>query len=434
MNEAKSIHERILELVDEQSFIEIGGEVGSLNGDSERNAGVVTGHGLIDGKLVFLFAQDASVQGGGFSKSQQRKIRAVYEKADLMRAPVIEIIDSSGIRLDHAMENFRSFLALMRQKATLKGSVPLVSIVLGHAIGLQAPFVQLSDFILMEDSSSMSMIPADAIEGNRNRAFPLAGHCAEEKLVNGSGTYSELATEVRQILSAIPHNNRGYAVYQPSDDPLNRIVEGFSGASPVEMLEMISDNSDVRVVKEEGSFHVMEAVIKLNGQTVYVISVNGERIGVDDLREVEQALNYCSAFHIPVLYLVRATGFSREKNQAMGLGKAFSDVVLAQKKLKAGTVSLILEANSSAGFLLGSHETGSDFVFALPDSKLSLMDVRAEDLEDLTEDAAGFLQDENSLQAALSCGLIDRLIAKAAVRQELCAAFELLFTKNIGND
>ena len=168
-----SASERIASLLDDASFVEIGTEVtsratdfniGSL--DTPRD-GVITGYGQIDGRLVYVYSQDATVLGGAIGEMHAKKISAIYSLAMKVGAPVIGLIDSTGLRLMEATDALSAFGEIYRTQAMASGVVPQITAVFGNCGGGLALFPGMSDFTFMESAKGKMFVNSpNAVEGN----------------------------------------------------------------------------------------------------------------------------------------------------------------------------------------------------------------------------------------------------------------------------
>ena len=193
-----SAMQRIAKLVDENSFMEIGSLVTARSTDfnlaqtDTPSDGVITGHGLIDGNLVFVYSQDASVLGGTVGEMHAKKIAGVYDMAVKMGAPVIGLIDCAGIRLQESVDALEAFGTIYAGQAAASGVVPQISAVFGTCGGGLAVVPALSDFAYVQaDKAKMFINSPNAIDGNRIDkcdTSSAAFQSAETGTIDGIGT------------------------------------------------------------------------------------------------------------------------------------------------------------------------------------------------------------------------------------------------------
>lgn len=164
---------RISELLDAGSFVEIGGAVTARSTDFNMQEskvpgdGVITGYGVIDGSLVYVYSQDASVFGGSIGEMHARKIIALYDMAMKMGAPVIGLIDCSGLRLQEGTDALQAFGTIYAKQALASGVIPQITAVFGTCGGGAAILSGLSDFTFMEEKGKLFVNSPNAIPGNR---------------------------------------------------------------------------------------------------------------------------------------------------------------------------------------------------------------------------------------------------------------------------
>ncbi len=164
--------ERINSLLDENSFVEIGGKVTARNTDfnlEPKNTpadGVVTGYGLIDDKLVYVYSQDAAVLGGSVGEMHAKKICALYDFAIKVGAPVIGLIDCAGLRLQEGTDALQAFGAIYKKQALCSGVIPQISVLFGNCGGGLAVIPTLTDFTFMTEDAKLFVKSPNTLEGN----------------------------------------------------------------------------------------------------------------------------------------------------------------------------------------------------------------------------------------------------------------------------
>ena len=212
-----SASERIATLLDDASFVEIGSEVTARATDFNEDSldtpkdGVITGYGQIDGRLVFVYSQDVSVLGGAIGEMHAKKISNIYTMAMKVGAPVIGLIDCSGLRLQEATDSLHSFGALYKKFTMASGVIPQITAIFGNAGGGVGVLTSLTDFTIMVDSAKLFVNSPNAIEGNY-----------EEKLDTSSAAYvsehtnqvdkvceddASALSEIRNLGTSLPSNN-----------------------------------------------------------------------------------------------------------------------------------------------------------------------------------------------------------------------------------
>ena len=245
--------QRIAKLVDENSFMEIGSLVTARSTDFNLTAakapsdGVIIGHGLIDGNLVFIYSQDASVLNGTIGEMHAKKIASVYDMAMKMGAPVIGFIDCGGIRLQESVDALDGFGMIYAKEVAASGVIPQICGVFGNCGGGLSVVPALCDFAFVEESKGRMFVNTpDAIEGNRTEKCDTASAAFQSEnngCVDYVGSEDEIMAEIRQLICMLPGNNEGDVYTDACEDDLNRACESMETmkGDPRYLLSEISD-------------------------------------------------------------------------------------------------------------------------------------------------------------------------------------------------
>ncbi|MDE7311802.1 MAG: carboxyl transferase, partial [Eubacterium sp.] len=330
-----SAMQRIARLVDENSFMEIGSLVTARSTDfnlaqtDTPSDGVITGHGLIDGNLVFVYSQDASVLGGTVGEMHAKKIAATYDMAVKMGAPVIGLIDCAGIRLQESVDALEAFGTIYSKQAAASGMIPQISAIFGTCGGGLAVVPALSDFTYAQaDKAKMFINSPNAIDGNRVDKCDTASAAFQSEqtgTIDGVGTEDEILAQIRQLICILPSNNaEGGCVVECTDD-LNRACQSLDTmkGDPRYVLSEISDNHIFVEAKADYAKEMTAGFIKLNGMTVGAVAncteiydAQGKKTEEFDAaltargcNKAAEFLAFCDAFDIPVITLTNAAGF-----------------------------------------------------------------------------------------------------------------------------
>ena len=289
--------DRIAALLDDNSFVEIGSLVTARSTDfnlSDEKApsdGVITGYGLIDDSLVYVYSQDASVLGGSIGEMHARKIARLYDLAMKMGAPVIGLLDSAGMRLQESTDALNAFGALYRKMALASGVIPQITAVLGNCGGGLAVAAGLSDFVFMEGSKAKLFVNSpNALAGNKEEDTASAQFQSEMSgLVDFVGTEEDILAQVRTLVSILPANNADEAPVTEAGDDLNRVCEGLEGAAGDTsiLLSQISDGNLFCEVKAAAAKEMVTGFIKLNGTTVGAVANRTEVYNAEGEKEAD---------------------------------------------------------------------------------------------------------------------------------------------------
>lgn len=459
-----SASRRIATLLDEGSFVEIGGAVTarSTNFNLQEKAapsdGVITGYGVIDGNLVYVYSQDADVLGGALGEMHAKKIARIYDMAMKMGAPVIGLIDCAGLRLQEATDALEAFGSLYHKQALASGVIPQVTAIFGMCGGGLAVVPGLTDFTFMEAKDGKLFVNSpNALEGNEISKCNTASAEYQSKtagLVDGIGAEAEILGQIRDLVCMLPANNEDDMSYEECTDDLNRICADIANASEdtAIALAQIADNQILVETKKDYAKEMVTGFIRLNGMTVGVVAnrskvYNAEAeveaefdsvLTVDGCKKATDFVNFCDAFSIPVLTLTNVTGFAAtvesEKNMASAVAKltyAFANATVPKVNVIVG------KAFGSAYVSMNSKSVGADLVYAWPTAEIGMMDAKLAaqimyadaDAETLNEKAAEYKELQSSPNSAAARGYVDAIIEPADTRKYVIGAFEMLFTK-----
>ena len=459
-----SASRRIATLLDEGSFVEIGGAVTArsttfnLQEKAAPSDGVITGYGVIDGNLVYVYSQDADVLGGALGEMHAKKIARIYDMAMKMGAPVIGLIDCAGLRLQEATDALEAFGSLYHKQALASGVIPQVTAIFGMCGGGLAVVPGLTDFTFMEAKDGKLFVNSpNALEGNEISKCNTASAEYQSKtagLVDGIGAEAEILGQIRDLVCMLPANNEDDMSYEECTDDLNRICADIANASEdtAIALAQIADNQILVETKKDYAKEMVTGFIRLNGMTVGVVAnrskvYNAEAeveaefdsvLTVDGCKKATDFVNFCDAFSIPVLTLTNVTGFAAtvesEKNMASAVAKltyAFANATVPKVNVIVG------KAFGSAYVSMNSKSIGADLVYAWPTAEIGMMDAKLAaqimyadaDAETLNEKAAEYKELQSSPNSAAARGYVDAIIEPADTREYVIGAFEMLFTK-----
>lgn len=466
-----SARQRIESLLDENSFVEIGALVRARNTDFNMQTketpadGVITGYGVIGGNLVYVYSQDASVLGGSVGEMHAKKIVRLYDMAMKMGAPVIGLIDSTGLRLQEATDGLNAFGEIYMKQSLASGVIPQISAVFGNCGGGLSVIPALSDFTFMESEKAQLFVNSpNAIDGNRKEVCDTASADFQSKeagLVDFVGTEAEVLAGIRTLVSILPSNNEDDMSYEECTDDLNRACAGIETCveDTTLALSYISDNSLVVEMKKDYAPEMLTAFIKINGATVgvvanrvkiydeemNVVSEFEDKLTVKGCEKAADFINFCDAFNIPVLTLTNTTGFAAKcKCAEKKLAKASAKLVYAYANATVAKVNIIIgNAYGSAYVTMGSKALGTDVVYAWSTAKIAMMDAKnavqimyAEEIAAadeanamINEKAAEYANVQASVNAAAAHGYVDTIVEPADTRKYVVGAFEMLFTK-----
>lgn len=458
-----SASRRIAAMLDEGSFVEIGGAVTARSTDFNLQAketpsdGVITGYGVIDGNLVYVYSQDAAVLKGSIGEMHAKKIANIYDMAMKMGAPVIGLLDCAGLRLQEATDALEAFGSLYYKQSLASGVVPQITAIFGMCGGGLAVMPGLTDFTFMESSNARLFVNSpNALEGNeisRNDTSTAEYQSKTAGLVDGIGTEEEILAQIRELVCLIPANNEDDHSYDECLDDLNRVCADIENAAEDTgiVLATISDDNLFFETKKDFAKEMVTGFIKLNGMTVgavanrskvYDAEGNAESfdtvLTVDGCKKAMTFINFCDAFSIPVLTLTNVTGFAATVDSEKNIARAAAKLTYAFANATVPKVNVIIgKAYGSAYITMNSKSIGADMVYAWPTSEIGMMDATLAakimyadaDAETLKEKAAAYKELQSSPVSAARRGYVDAIIEPADTRKYVIGAFEMLFTK-----
>ena len=464
MSTTSKASQRIASLLDENSFVEIGAKVTARATDFNVNAndtpsdGVVTGYGVIDGNLVYVYSQDASVMGGSIGEMHAKKIVNLYDMALKMGAPVIGLIDSTGLRLEEATDALNAFGELYASSALASGVIPQISAVFGSCGGGLSLVPALSDFVFMEKSAKMFVNSPDGICGNNaakcdNSASDF--QAAETGVVDMVADEATIYASIRELVAMLPSNCEATA-FDECEDDLNRACEGIEGCvgDTSIAVSMLADNGFVFETKADFAKDMYTALIKINGDTVGVVANRTEvfdeegnsvekfdcALSAKGAQKAAEFVNFCDAFEIPVVTLTNVAGFKacmccekRAAKEAAALTAAFANATVPKVNVIIG------QAFGTAGVVMNSKALGADMVLAWDSAKIGMMDSKfaaqiicsGKDADAVAECAKKYDELQNSVDSAARRGYVDTIIAAAHTRKYVAGPLDMLYTKAV---
>lgn len=466
MSTTSQASQRINALLDENSFVEIGGLVTAratdfnLKQTETPSDGVVTGYGVIDGNLVYVYSQDASVLNGSVGEMHAKKIVNIYELAMKMGAPVIGLIDSAGLRLQEATDALNGFGEIYRSQAMASGVIPQITAVFGSCGGGLALIPAMTDFAFMEEKKAKLFVNSpNALEGNeisRCDTSAAAFQSEETGLVDMVADEASILSQIRQLVSILPANNSDLAWTDCTDD-LNRAcaqIANCVGDTAIALSQIADDGLFVEV-KQDYAKDMAAGFIRLNGATVGAVAnrtevcdENGEVVEKFDAaispRGAEKAaefVNFCDAFDIPVLTLTNVTGFAATTCSEKRMAKAAGRLTYAFANATVPKVNVIIgKAYGSAYVAMNSKAIGADITIAWPDAQIGMMDAKlaakiicdGQGADAIDACAKEYEALQNNVTSAARRGYVDQIVEPADTRKYVIGAFEMLSSKTEG--
>lgn len=465
-----SARERIASLLDDNSFVEVGAFVTKRNTDFNLQQkdtpadGVITGYGVIDGNLVYVYSQDATALNGTIGEMHAKKIVNIYDLALKVGAPVIGLIDCAGLRLQESIDALSAFGQVYLKQTLVSGVIPQITAILGTCGGGVAVSSVLSDFTFMtKDTAKLFVNSPNALDGNyiSKCNTSSAKYQSEAGVVDYVGEDDkDVLSKIRDLITILPSNNEDDASYDECTDDLNRIVPTLSThfKDSKIMLEEISDNNFFYEIKTNYAKEMVTGFIRLNGMTIGAIAnrleILDENMSVVEsfdgslttagCYKAEKFINICDAYNIPVLSLTNVSGYKATMEEEKSIAIAAAKLTYAFANATVPKVNVIVgKAFGSAYITMNSKHIGADMVFAFEGSEIGMMDAKvaadimyADEIKSAkdpisytNEKAEEYRLLQSSAMAAAKRGYVDCIIEPSTTRKQLIYAYEMLFTK-----
>jgi acetyl-CoA carboxylase carboxyltransferase component len=471
--------ERIDMLLDEGSFEEFDMfvEHRSYNFGMEKNKflgdGVVTGYGTIDGRLIYVYAQDFTVSGGSLSEMHAQKICKVMDQALKMGAPVIGINDSGGARIQEGINALAGYAEIFQRNILASGVVPQISGIFGPCAGGAVYSPALTDFILMTQGTSYMFLTGPkvvkTVTGEDVTQEQLGGasvHTSKSGVAHFSAQTEEDGLKmIRKLISYIPQNNLEEAPLHRNDDPIDRLEDSLneiipdSPNKPYDMYEVVGsvvDMGEFLEVHADYAKNIIVGFARFNGISVGVVANQPKFLaGVLDInasRKAARFVRFCDAFNIPLVTLVDVPGF------LPGTGQEYGGVITHGAKLlyaygEATVPKITVTLRKSYGgahIVMSCKQLRGDINYAWPSAEIAVMgaegavevlyskeiasekdaDKRAAVVEDKKKEYNDLFTNP---YAAASYGYIDDVIEPRNTRFRIIRALQQLQTKKLNN-
>lgn len=444
MNEA---HRRVRALLDEGSFMEIGGEARSTVNDAPSD-GVITGFGNIEGMPVYIYCQDPDAQKGSIGRMHASKILRIYELAIKTGAPIIGMIDSAGLRLDEANDLLNEFGKLYRAAGDASGVVPQISCVMGMCGGGMSIIPAMSDFVFMKNEGAKMFVNSpNSLEDLENDDITSAQAASEYGVVDFIGTEEEIIAGVRKLIAMLPANFEDDTSYAESNDDPNREIPQAESLknTPHELIAALCDNGIYYERRPEYEKDIITAIGRMDGTTVGFIANrditdDGDPTAMLTPQAAYKAayfIRFCDAFSIPIVSLVNMPGFARTVASEKKIAKAVARLMYYFSASSTPKISVVTgDAYGTAFLVMCSRPIGVDFVYAWETSHIGMVPGR--EAAKLFNDgkhsnyelkAIEFDKKFNSTQNAEAAGLVDAVIPASETRKYVIGSLRQLFSK-----
>ncbi len=464
--------ERILKLLDANSFVEMDAfvEHRCVNFGMEKKTapgeGVITGYGTIDGRLVYVFAQDFTVIGGSLGEMHAAKIVKAQEAALKVGAPIIGINDSGGARIQEGVDALAGYGRIFYNNTIASGVIPQISVILGPCAGGAVYSPALTDFIFMVENTSKMFITGpqviETVTGEKVSAEQLGGAMTHNS-VSGVAHFLDsdedaCIAKIKHLLSFLPQNNLENAPAFDTQDDLNRIDTVLNEIIPENPNKAYDMKQVISTLADRGEFleyqpyfaeNIITGFMRINGKSVGVIANQPNKLaGCLDINASDKSSKFirtCDAFNVPILTLVDVPGFLPGTNQEYGgIIRHGAKMLYAYSEATVPKVTVITRKAYGGSYLaMCSRDLGADVVLAWPTAEIAVMgpdgaaniifrkdiDSAEDKNEKRKEKIAEYRNTVANPYIAAARGYIDDVIEPANTRQRIISAFDMLAGK-----
>jgi acetyl-CoA carboxylase carboxyltransferase component len=427
--------------------------------------GVVTGHGMIDGRLTYAFSHDFTVLGGSLGWAFASKVCKVMDLASKQGVPIIGINESGGARIQEGVDSLAGYAEIFHRNVKASGVVPQISIIMGPCAGGAVYSPAITDFIIMTKSAYMFVTGPEVVREvtNEKVSFDELGGAQVHNERSGVAHFLvedeyECFRVLRKLLSFIPSNNlenppRIASKDDPKrrDDELNSILPPNPNRSyDIEaVIRKIIDNGDFLEIQKYWARNILVGFARLDGNSVGIVANNPEILaGVLDIDSCDKAtrfVRFCDCFNIPLIALVDVPGFLPGTNQEWGgiirhgakLLYAFSESTVPRLTV------IVRKAYGGAYDVMNSKHIGADYNFAWPNAEIAVMGpegacniiFKHDILESKNPEKKRDELVENYRKKfanpyiAVSKGYIDDVIEPKETRERLISGFKTIYRK-----
>ncbi|MBI2763609.1 MAG: acyl-CoA carboxylase subunit beta [Chloroflexi bacterium] len=468
--------ERVELLVDPDSFVELDAFVTHRSSDfglAEQRYlgdGVVTGHGTIDGRLVFLFSQDFTVFGGSLSEAYAEKICKIMDLALKVGAPIIGLNDSGGARIQEGVVSLGGYADIFLRNVLASGVVPQISVILGPCAGGAVYSPAITDFTIMVEGTSYMFVTGPnvvkAVTHEEVDSEALGGaivHTTRSGVAHlAAPDEAEALAAVRRILAHLPQNNLAVPDLAPTNDPGDRMDPDLDSVVPDDPHKPYDMHDVIRRVIDDGDFleiqpgwapNILIGFARLGGRSVGIVaqqpSVLAGALDIDASMKAARFVRTCDCFNVPIVSFVDVPGFLPGVGQEHGgIIKHGAKLLYAYCEATVPKVTVITrKAYGGAYDVMSSKHVRGDMNFAWPTAEIAVMgadgavsvifkDEIAKASDPAAERArlvAEYEEEFASPYIAAARGYVDDVFRPSETRPRLIRALEMLADKRDTN-
>jgi acetyl-CoA carboxylase carboxyltransferase component len=466
--------ERIDLLLDRGTFHELeqfvthrGDDLG-VSEEKYPGDGVVTGYGQIDGRTVYVYAQDFTVLGGTLGEMHSAKICRVMDLAVQNGKPVIGLLDSGGARIQEGVRALRGYAEIFKRNVLASGVVPQISVMLGPCAGGAAYSPALTDVIIMvEKQSFMFLTGPDVIKSVTNEIVDHESLGGAEVHTSVSGTAhlsaqseKDALTLARRVLSYLPSSNTSEPPAEKVSAPDPALVAALNDTVPLDPLEPYNMHAVIEAVTDQCTFlelmpswakNAVTGLACIGGHSVGIVanepSVIAGVMDIDSADKISRFVRFCDSFRLPIVTFVDSPGFLPGVTQEYGgVIRHGAKVLYAYAEASVPKVSVVTrKAYGGAYIVMSSKYLGSDVNLAWPSAEIAVMGAEGavnilfrDEIASAPDPApvraklaADYREKFSSPYTAASMGTVDDVIKPAETREKIIAALDALKDKQL---
>jgi propionyl-CoA carboxylase beta chain len=416
--------------------------------------GVVTGHGTIAGRKVFIFSQDFTVFGGSLSETHAQKICKVMDMAMRVRAPVIGLNDSGGARIQEGVDSLAGYADVFQRNVDASGVIPQISMIMGPCAGGAVYSPAMTDFIFMVQRTSHMFVTGP------NVVKTVTGETVTQEVLGGAGTHTsvsgvahgsfandvEALRGLRELYTYLPLNNLDGPPVIPTDDDRNRVEESLRYIVPDDpnipydmkqiILKIVDENSMFEIMADYAP-NIVCAFARMEGKTVGVIANNPVHLAgcldIESSIKAARFVRFLDSFEIPVLTFVDVPGFLPGTGQEHnGIIRNGAKLLYAYVEATVPKLTVITrKAYGGAYDVMSSKHLNGDYNYAWPGAEIAVMGAKgAVEIifkgKDVEEKTTEYTDRFANPMVAAERGFVDDVLDPAVTRQRLCEDLELL--------
>src|ERR1700744_747470 len=462
--------ERIEVLLDPDSFEEYDMfvEHRSVNFGMEKNLtpgdGCVTGHGTINGRIVFVYSQDFTIYGGSLSETNALKICKIMDMAMKVGAPVIGLLDSGGARIQEGVDSLSGFAEIFQRNVLASGVVPQISVIMGPCAGGAVYSPALTDFIVMvRGTSYMFVTGPDVVK-------TVTHEIVSQEDLGGADTHTkktgvadlaynndiETLLQIRRLFNFLPLSNTSGVPWRPTTDPADRVEMSLNTLVPdnpnrpynmKELIERVVDEGDFFEIQPDYAKNIIVGFARMEGYTVGFVANQpmflAGCIDIDASRKAARFVRFCDAFSIPLVTFVDVPGFLPGTAQEhSGIIKHGAKLLFAYAEATVPKVTVITrKAYGGAYDVMASKHMRADVNYAWPSAQIAVMGAKGaveiifrQDIgnkEAIAERTKEYEDRFLNPFVAASRGYIDDVIRPHSTRWRIARALRMLKNKQV---